>query len=70
MYFLSLIIFGNIILLQLFLAVLLENFEEKRKEIEKLKKKDSKMNFYQILKPYAAKLIKILFKNSLLTKIE
>jgi len=31
-YFLSLIIFGNFILLQLFLAVLLENFEDRRKE--------------------------------------
>ena len=33
-YFVTLIIFGNIILLKLFLAVLLENFEEKRQEIE------------------------------------
>jgi len=35
-YFVSLIIFGNIILLKLFLAVLLENFEDKRKAREKV----------------------------------
>lgn len=35
-----LIVCGNIILLKLFLAVLLENFEDKRKELEKKKKEE------------------------------
>ena len=38
LFFVTLIVFGQIILLKLFLAVLLENFEDKRKEKEDLKK--------------------------------
>ena len=38
LFFVTLVVFGNIILLKLFLAVLLDNFEDKRKEIEDLKK--------------------------------
>lgn len=37
LYFVTLLLFGNIILLKLFLAVLLENFEDKRKELEEMK---------------------------------
>ena len=35
LFYVSLIIFGQIILLKLFLAVLLENFEDKRNEIKR-----------------------------------
>lgn len=36
-FFISLILFGNIILVKLFLAVLLENFEDKRQEVEDMR---------------------------------
>ena len=62
-YFLSLIIFGNIILLQLFLAVLLENFEEKRKEIEKEKIVETKMNLSDLIKEAFKKILKYLFNH-------
>jgi hypothetical protein len=45
LFFVTLIVFGNIILLKLFLAVLLENFEDKRKENEELKKSSIKKKF-------------------------
>lgn len=37
-FFVTLIVFGQIILLKLFLAVMLDNFEDKRKELEELMK--------------------------------
>lgn len=40
LYFVTLLLFGNIILLKLFLAVLLENFEDKRKELEEMKEQE------------------------------
>jgi hypothetical protein len=39
-FFVVIVVCGNIILLKLFLAVLLENFEDKRKEIEEEHKRD------------------------------
>jgi len=43
-FFVTLVIFGQIILINLFLAVLLENFEEKRKQMEEEKKESGIQN--------------------------
>lgn len=54
LYMIIMVIFGQIILLKLFLAVLLENFEEKRKELEneKKRKRKKKVSYWALFKDF------------------
>lgn len=51
-YFITLIVFGNIILLKLFLAVLLENFEDKRRELEEEREKQKQESTWSQFKVF------------------